>query len=769
MILPELPEKLKPEFFEGEVKLSEDVEEDILDDNMYCIQEAKLLTEEDNKKNLAEKKRHKVLQQVKRLRDEFEKIKLRNSTVDENAKLINEELEIDPAYTKTLHDRVAELLEETVKELEWDKVFHKIKTEKLKKYVIDELEVDRFTLKAINTKHTVTTFKVKKKGQFLIDNLSDIYRLIEEEGEGIGQDNLNNTTQTLSPIKSIKRDSGMSPGMNDQSALMKTLNKGNKSLIQTQKMDQTQDIKEEKKQDLSATRNITNATHGGGDKLGTTGEHAEHKYEKYDREKVKQAEAERTAQLEKIQASEPSSNSFDPDHMRLINEAIENLGDYKLKSSKDYIVPENQRINVGKKKKHMFLLEEFIYNTKMKYNNEILNLRKQKLNIIDKVERYNKRIGEINKELNIEEKLISPKIDEELEIPENYLEINDKVVDEYAKKIEEEKAAKNAAFSMNASPDQQKIDVKLIENKPAVNAKDDKKDAGMRDRKGKKIQVSELENEIKLAYEIKLRSEKKTLVEEMTQEIEDFDKEITKYQGIKNILESDMKIAEMKLITHYQELLILNDMEDRDNQLISKLFECRKEKAAHQLQSKDIDSQKSEKKKEEINVERELSDIISKYNQSFPDDITKANKIYGFYQKQYKRRKNREMNRKKDNDDEENEDDYDFSDESIEESDDDDEKVDISAVDSDPNLKDLVERRLQLDDKKQTLLKDISDFERQFTIINNKLGTIEKELKKVNLIIYYNFISYMIRRKVRLEIIKEKSFKKLISYMCLIS
>jgi hypothetical protein len=44
------------------------------------------------------------------------------------------------------------------------------------------------------------------------------------------------------------------------------------------------------------------------------------------------------------------------------------LGDYKLKSSKDYIVPDNQRMNVSKKRKHMFMLEDFIYNTKIKFN-----------------------------------------------------------------------------------------------------------------------------------------------------------------------------------------------------------------------------------------------------------------------------------------------------------------------------------------------------------------------------------------------------------------
>ncbi len=34
-------------------------------------------------------------------------------------------------------------------------------------------------------------------------------------------------------------------------------------------------------------------------------------------------------------------DSFDPDHWKEINDAIENLGDYKLKSSENYIVPEH--------------------------------------------------------------------------------------------------------------------------------------------------------------------------------------------------------------------------------------------------------------------------------------------------------------------------------------------------------------------------------------------------------------------------------------------
>lgn len=79
---------------------------------------------------------------------------------------------------------------------------------------------------------------------------------------------------------------------------------------------------------------------------------------------------------------------------------METLGDYKLKSSPTYVVPENQRMNVSKKRKHMFLLEEFIYKTKMKFNNEVISLRDRKKAIIERSEKYNARINEINKLLN---------------------------------------------------------------------------------------------------------------------------------------------------------------------------------------------------------------------------------------------------------------------------------------------------------------------------------------------------------------------------------
>jgi hypothetical protein len=51
-----------------------------------------------------------------------------------------------------------------------------LKTDKLKKYVKDELEVDKFCIKAIrDPKCFVFTFKVKKLTEYVKSKLTEIY------------------------------------------------------------------------------------------------------------------------------------------------------------------------------------------------------------------------------------------------------------------------------------------------------------------------------------------------------------------------------------------------------------------------------------------------------------------------------------------------------------------------------------------------------------------------------------------------------------------
>jgi len=53
-------------------------------------------------------------------------------------------------------------------------------------------------------------------------------------------------------------------------------------------------------------------------------------------------------------------------------------------------------MNVSKKRKNMFILEEYLYSLKMKFNNSVKRLRLEKEELIELIKNHNKRIKKIN-------------------------------------------------------------------------------------------------------------------------------------------------------------------------------------------------------------------------------------------------------------------------------------------------------------------------------------------------------------------------------------
>ncbi len=88
---------------------------------------------------------------------------------------------VDLEYENILKEQVKEQLEETKKELKWHKEFYQLMTKKVQNYFLNELEVDRFTVKALKTKNLVTTFKVKKMSDYTNKTLEEIYQFLNED------------------------------------------------------------------------------------------------------------------------------------------------------------------------------------------------------------------------------------------------------------------------------------------------------------------------------------------------------------------------------------------------------------------------------------------------------------------------------------------------------------------------------------------------------------------------------------------------------------
>ena len=97
------------------------------------------------------------------------------------------------------------------------------------------------------------------------------------------------------------------------------------------------------------------------------------------------------------------------------------------------------------------------------------------------------------------------------------------------------------------------------------------------ERKNRKDQDSQRMQEFDEVRRIELIYEKDQLKGEVNKLIDDFDEEIREMQKEKYRLESDLKNAELKLILLFEELILLQSMESRDQELMAQLGQCKQQ------------------------------------------------------------------------------------------------------------------------------------------------------------------------------------------------
>ena len=73
-------------------------------------------------------------------------------------------------------------------------------------------------------------------------------------------------------------------------------------------------------------------------------------------------------QWDQLYARKPADDYEDPADVSAIREARANMGDYKLKSSPDYVVPDELRMNTEKARYRLVLLREKVRTTECTYS-----------------------------------------------------------------------------------------------------------------------------------------------------------------------------------------------------------------------------------------------------------------------------------------------------------------------------------------------------------------------------------------------------------------
>lgn len=191
---------------------------------------------------------------------------------------------------------------------------------------------------------------------------------------------------------------------------------------------------------------------------------------------------------------------------------------------------------------------------------------------------------------------------------------------------------------------------------------------------------------MKFITEMILTVEKKRMLAEINEEIQEFDKKVAINMEERNKIEANIIISQMKLVTYYQELILLLDMEDHDNYLIQNLRKCKDEKQALKNDSDKIVKEQNELTAKDAENEKEYAEKMKEFKELVhPDDDHKREKLHQYWYKKHKKLQARKMKHADiddldddsegdDMDSEEDDDDEDFMD------DDDDERVDLSPI-----------------------------------------------------------------------------------------
>lgn len=592
-VMPETGGPIGEEFFFDDVAREDAT--DILDDRIYSIQEEKLLAEEDRRKSIAEEKKRQLREDVGALREEFEGIKKYDGELDKYYRLEFKDFNLDEEYYSMLKERVGEMLDEATKEVSWSIEYHRLKTEKLRGFFLSDLEFDRVAVKAFKKIVFVTSMRVKRHSEYTLSKWA------ETGAKAIGEEYGDEGSRVVDVVQN-------EAGGAERSLLDEWLKQENRIPID-------QNYLKRKK-----------------DALRNSNEQASK--ERFTRQMLKESKEKISRMRQELKEREPKSKAKAPEENEEVKKARSDMGDYKLKSDKGYEVPTKERMSMKKQKKMIFLYEELVYSTKGDFNTNVMEMRERKKELFEKILKSNERLKVINEQLGVEEILFVPEWDNELEFPENAYQVSQEEIDELARQKEEEKKNKKGRFG---------ADEKGEEHGEEVAEKDVKKqrvELQYKERKNIRTQTSELEREMEEIKVLRLKTEKDILVKELEDEVKRFDEDLEELANSKIRLEYEMKFTQMTLVTAYQELIILDAFEKKDEMLLAEHEKLKLKDKENTENLNKIVLLEKEKGDSLKTLDVKMKDAEAKFNEKETNLNGIANSAYQIYKANQKRHKN---------------------------------------------------------------------------------------------------------------------------------
>ncbi|KAG5450601.1 Cilia- and flagella-associated protein 44 [Clonorchis sinensis] len=324
--------------------------DDIVDPKAYSIEQAKQKEEYDRLMSLAEQKKAETRRKVTELRLRFKQLKEQNEKLPERIRLGKEEFNLVPHIRHDLlKDREAKI-DLVYRETAWNSEKYRIALEKLENAFRKPLDYDRIVVKSFGTGHCVSSMRTNKLGEE--------HSIAKEEMKQMVAERLARKTKMdlRGPLNRI-------------------------SSIQEPKSDQTTTSSDSSQQQLKGARGLRVAR-----KLHAL-------------EEAQRRREIRRQQWEQLDAMKPVADYEDPEDLKAIAAAKENMGDFKLKSSQNYIVADRSKLNALGAKYRLIEMTEEAFKLRHEFNSTVFALRNKKTLIVEELHTINRMLHDLQTDL----------------------------------------------------------------------------------------------------------------------------------------------------------------------------------------------------------------------------------------------------------------------------------------------------------------------------------------------------------------------------------
>ncbi|XP_037341186.2 cilia- and flagella-associated protein 44 [Pungitius pungitius] len=597
---------------------NESLAQDIENPAAYSIETAKQKLENDRLRREAGLKIAAKRKKLAELQKKFKQLLDDNQSLPEHVRLKPAELQLDRRFSEQAERVKAQRVREVRKQMAWDQERSSIALRKLQDWFKDPLEV---TVVAFHTDHRVSAYRLPAR------------------------------TVPSSQLRDQRRPSCLN---GDKATGLEC----RESKVEPAK-DSSILEKEEMLHRPQARPAATKLTNRQIERLQKAAERAEQARAKIEKRKLEWAQ---------LYAEKPNKDYEDPQDVQAIREAKENIGDLKLKSDKDFTVPKHLRMNAEEKRAELIGLEEKIFEKQTEMNGRIVALRDSKVHLVSQLHAQTQQVHRVQQHLAAHLHKPPPALPAMLpeENPEKRLQYSNLTLKRYkalkeqrSQTIEQERATyllQELEKEMEAEEDES-----VKEGTPSMSGSSGSLgEEETAEEEGPEL--SELEEELRREEEITLLHEQDSLLEQMQSSVCQFDAELMLLRHQKLRLDCELKMADLRQLTLYQELLILKDFERREDPLQGILNERIMEEGKitsdleglhEQLQQKQKDIAKlQEREKGLITV---LLAMLGKDN-PFEEFLTKV------FKKKIKRVKKKEQTGSEEEVEESDEDDWDDDD-----------------------------------------------------------------------------------------------------------